>query len=286
MKILVTGANGQLGSELRALSPKYHSHSFVFTDIGELDITNMKAVDAFFKDGKFDAIINCAAYTAVDKAESERYKAFQINAAAVKNLAAAAKKYGAFPVHISTDFVFNGKKYEPYQENDKPSPLSIYGRTKLDGEKLFMKNSSEGVIIRTGWLYSSFGSNFVKTVLRLAREKGKINMIFDQVGTPTYAHDLAKTVLEMLPNIKRKRKETYHFSNEGVASWYDFSKAVCEIAGVACIILPIETKDYPTPARRPRYSVLNKSKIKKDFSLEIPYWRDSLKLCMVRLKGK
>lgn len=286
MKILVTGANGQLGSELKALAPQNKIHSFVFTDVGELDITDLAAVDAFMKEGKFDALVNCAAYTAVDKAESEKSRAYLINAVAVKNLAVTAKKYKVFPVHISTDFVFDGRKSEPYLENDKTAPLSVYGVTKLDGEKFFLKNVSEGAIIRTGWLYSSYGNNFAKTVLRLAREKGKIGMIFDQTGTPTYAHDLARAVLEILPKVKRGKKEIYNYSNEGVASWYDFAKAVCEMAAIACIIQPIVTAEYPTPARRPRYSVLNKAKIKKEFSIEIPYWRDSLKLCVARLKGK
>jgi dTDP-4-dehydrorhamnose reductase len=285
MKILVTGAKGQLGSEIRELAAKYGVHRFEFTDVEELDITSEKAVREYLNENKFDCVINCAAYTAVDKAEGDKEKALLINATAVRNLARVSRELGAFLVHISTDFVFDGKANAPYTEKDKAAPLSVYGKTKLEGEKEFLKNAGQGMIVRTGWLYSSFGNNFVKTVLRLAREKGKIGMIFDQVGTPTYAADLAKAILEALSKLQKGKKEIYQFSNEGVASWYDFAKAVCEIGGVACVVHPIETREYPTPAMRPKYSVMNKAKFKKEFGQEIPYWRDSLKLCLSKLKG-
>lgn len=285
MNVLVTGANGQLGSEIRTLAGQYGAYRFVYTDVAELDIVSKSAVEDFFGKNKFDTVINCAAYTAVDKAESDQKTASQVNSLAVANLAAAAKKTGAYLVHVSTDFIFDGKKYTPYVETDKASPISVYGKTKLEGEKAFLKHAGGGAIIRTGWLYSSYGNNFVKTVLRLAREKGKIGMIYDQTGTPTYAADLAKAVLDILPKMKREKKEIYHYADEGVASWYDFAKAVCELSQTACVVRPIETREYPTPAKRPSYSVLNKAKIKSEFGLDIPYWRDSLKICLAKMKG-
>ena len=283
MNILITGANGQLGSEIKELASSFPNWCFIYTDVDELDITNINDLEKFFKDNLIDVVINCAAYTAVDKAESEEEKAALINITASKNLAIVSDKNKSLLIHISTDFIFDGSSSVPYKEKDKPGPLSVYGMTKLEGEREIIKNSNKHVIIRTGWLYSSFGSNFVKNIRRLASERGRLNMIYDQTGSPTYARDLARTILEILPKFKDRYREIYHYSNEGVTSWYDFAKAICEFSKIECDIYPIETKDYPTPAVRPHYSVLNKNKIKKDFGIIIPYWRDSLKECIGRL---
>ena len=288
MNILITGANGQLGSEIRELNSKGLTPkelNFIYTDVDELDITDLNAIESFFRDKKIDIIINCAAYTAVDKAESDEKKAGLINITAPKNLSIIANKYQARIVHVSTDFIFDGKSSIPYKESDKPNPLSVYGKTKLEGEREIINNSNNFIIIRTSWLYSSNGSNFVKTVRRLASEKGNLKVIYDQTGTPTYARDLAKAILDILPKLKDKNGEIYHYSNEGLTSWYDFAKAICEFSKIECEILPIEAKDYPTPAKRPHYSVLNKDKIKKDFGIAIPYWRDSLKECIEKLEN-
>jgi dTDP-4-dehydrorhamnose reductase len=280
MAVLVTGAKGQLGSELKDLALLYPSQDFLFTDVEELDITNFQAVDAFFKQNVIESVINCAAYTAVDRAENEKGKAYLINAVAPRNLAILSSRYEAKLIQISTDFVFDGKKAQPYVETDKPKPLSVYGKTKLAGEKEIFRYAKSALIIRTAWLYSAYGNNFVKTVQRLAREKSSINIVCDQIGTPTYAKDLASVILKILPLFKENSREIYHFSNEGTASWYDFAVAICEFSGLKSAIIPIETKDYPTPAKRPAFSVLNKAKIKRDFGLSTPYWRDSLKECI------
>lgn len=286
MKILITGSNGQLGSEIKELSKNYQSWNFIFTDIGELDITNPEALEEFFNAENFDFIINCAAYTAVDKAESDEKTAELINTEAVRNLAVISKKAGAKLIHLSTDFVFDGTKSLPYAETDIPNPLSIYGKTKLEGEREANKFCPGTVIIRTSWLYSQYGGNFVRNIIRLAKERNKLTMIFDQIGTPTYARDLAKTILGNIDQLININGGIYHYSNEGVASWYDFAKAICEFSEIKCGIIPIETKDYPTPAKRPGYSVLNKAKIKLDLGIEIPYWRDSLKECIEKMKLK
>jgi len=285
MNILITGANGQLGSEIREISPLYTDLHFTFTDIGELDITKKDALEKFFTKNKFDCIINCAGYTAVDKAESETEMAFLLNATAVKNLAEYATKQKALFVHVSTDYVFDGFSYKPYNESDLTNPNSSYGKTKLDGEVEIIFNSEKAIIFRTSWLYSSYGSNFVKTILRASKEKGSLNVVNDQVGTPTYARDLAKAILDIVPVYKpENRFEIYHFSNEGVCSWFDFAKEITEIAGIECKINPIESKDYPLPAVRPFYSVLNKTKIRTQFNVSIPHWKDSLKECLKKLK--
>ena len=282
MNILVTGANGQLGSEIKVLSKNYPYH-FFFTDKDKLDITKKEEIEKFVKEKDIDLIINCAAYTAVDKAEEEKELADLINHKAVKYLANVSKENDITLIHISTDYVFDGKNYKPYKEDDKTSPQGIYGLTKLKGEEAFINLGARGIIIRTSWVYSTFGHNFVKTMLRL-KDRKELGVVFDQIGTPTYARDLAKAILEIIDKNYEKlndfKTEIFHYSNEGVCSWYDFAKAIFEIKDIDIKINPIETKEYPTPAKRPHYSVLNKSKIKKEFNIEIPYWRESLKKCL------
>ncbi len=283
--ILVTGANGQLGSELQDLSLLYPGYNFIFTDQEDLDINDHKAVQEFIAAKSLTVIINCAAYTAVDKAETERTLANAINNLAVENLATIAKAKAIKLVHISTDYVFDGRAHKPYTETDAPNPQSVYGKTKLDGENAMIKiNPADAIIIRTSWLYSSYGTNFVKTMLRLAQEKKELSVISDQEGTPTYANDLARTILEILPKIKNKDVEIYHYGNEGICSWYDFAKAIFEIKGISITVNPIATWQYPTAAKRPLYSVLNKTKIKEKYQMEIPHWKDSLKLCLQKLE--
>jgi len=287
MDILITGANGQLGSEIKDLSPLYKNFNFTFTDVNELDITNYEELGKFFSKKKFDCIINCAGYTAVDKAESEKEQAVLLNSTAVKYLAGYVSKLNALFVHISTDYVFDGRNFKPYLENDLTNPKSIYGKTKLDGEAEVIFNSQKAIIFRTSWLYSSFGNNFVKTIMKAAKEKESLNVVNDQIGNPTYAKDLAKAILDIIGGYKATSKfEIFNYSNEGVASWYDFAKEITEIAGIKCSITPVETKDYPTPAARPPYSVFNKTKIKKQFNITIPYWKDSLKECIEKLNER
>jgi len=279
-KVLVTGSNGQVGSELRELSSEY-DYTFFFTDRESLDITDEKAVATFVDVNNINTIINTAAYTAVDKAESDEVNADKINHLAVKYLAQIVKEKNIKFIHISTDYVFDGTSFKPYTEEDVTNPNGIYGATKLAGEIAMRNiNPSNSIIIRTSWVYSSFGSNFVKTMLRLGKEKDSLGVIYDQVGTPTYARDLASAMLDILPNIKNEKVEIYNFSNEGVCSWYDFSKEITRMAKLECQINPIETVDYPTPAQRPHFSLLNKAKIKKEFNLTIPYWKDSLDKCL------
>ena len=280
LNILVTGSRGQVGSEIKKLSKNY-SYNFLFTDKKELDICNKRAISIFIQENSIDTIINCAAYTDVDKAETEQIIADKINHQAVKYLAEISKEKDIKLIHISTDYLFNGENFRPYIESDTTNPNSVYGQTKLDGENALKEiNPKESIIVRTSWLYSSFGKNFVKTILRLGKERDSLGVIFDQVGTPTYARDLAKAILDILPQIDNKDVEIYNYSNEGVLSWYDFAKEIIKMAKIECNIKPIETKDYPTPALRPHYSLLNKSKIKKEFNLTIPYWRDSLDECL------
>jgi dTDP-4-dehydrorhamnose reductase len=280
--ILVTGSNGQLGSEIRVLEKDYQHYNFFFTDVNQLDITIKEAIEEFVNKNKINIIINCAAYTAVDKAESEFELANEINHIAVKYIAELAKLYSCKFIHVSTDYVFDGEAYEPYVEDDITNPQSVYGRTKLDGELTLQRIAPENsIIIRTSWVYSNFGNNFVKTILRLGNDREVLNVIQDQVGTPTNAADLANIILEILPKIRNKEVEFYHFSNEGVCSWYDFAKAIFEIRSIDCKVKPIATKIYPTPAKRPSYSVLSKLKIKETYNIEIPYWRDSLKVMLL-----
>lgn len=286
VKILVTGTNGQLGSEVRELSSNY-DYNFFFTDVNSLDITNQNVIEDFIKTNNINIIINCAAYTAVDKAQEDVELADKINHLATKYLAKISKENNIKLIHISTDYVFDGTNYKPYIENDKTNPNSVYGKTKLDGENAMKQiNPKNSIIIRTSWVYSSFGANFVKTMLKLANDRDKLTVIYDQVGTPTYARDLAKVILDILPQIKSDKVEIYNYSNEGVLSWYDFAKEIMKMAKIDCEISPIETKDYPTPASRPHYSLLNKAKIKEKFNIEIPFWKDSLKECLVKLGEK
>lgn len=283
LNILVTGSNGQLGSEIQELSSHF-PYTFFFTCKEKLDITNEHTLHSFIEAHAIHAIINCAAYTAVDKAESEEALADKINHQAVKYLASVAKEKNIKLIHISTDYVFNGTNYRPYLETDATNPQSIYGKTKLLGENTLLHvKLPNSIIIRTSWVYSSYGANFVKTMLRLGKEKDSLGVIYDQVGTPTYAKDLAKVILEMLPRINTAQTEIYNYSNEGVASWYDFAREIMQMAKLICKINPIETSQYPTPAIRPHYSLLNKSKIKNEFGIEIPYWKESLEECLRKI---
>jgi dTDP-4-dehydrorhamnose reductase len=284
VKILVTGSKGQLGNEIRVLAEDYPDFDFLYTDIDELDITDQLKVDVFFATNQPQVIINCAAYTAVDKAESDEATAYLINATAVENLSRSASKIGALMIHISTDYVFDGKSYLPYCESDKTNPQSAYGRTKLAGEEAVRQYANKGIIIRTSWLYSAFGNNFVKTMIKYGIEREELKVVFDQIGTPTYAGDLAKAILDIIPSaIKHSGTDLFHYSNEGVASWYDFAKTIIAFSGINCNIRPILTRDYPSPTPRPCFSVLNKSKIKEKYNIDIPYWRDSVNDCIQRL---
>ncbi len=280
--ILITGAKGQLGSEIRELAGEYKKLNFFFTDLAELDISDKKKVFDYISGNEIDIIINCAAYTAVDKAEDEPELAEKINVTAVQNLAESAKKTNSAFIHISTDYVFDGTNHKPYVEIDKVNPIGIYGKTKLAGEKEALKLDIEAIVIRTSWLYSSFGNNFVKTMLRLGSEKESLNVVFDQIGTPTYARDLAKGILEIVNSGEKLNKShsIYHYSNEGVASWYDFATEIMEIANLNCSVFPIETKDFPTKAERPHYSVLNNKAIKDDFGIKISHWKKTLIDCI------
>jgi len=285
--ILVTGSNGQLGSELKALVPA--NSDFIFCDM-DLDITDKTALKNFFSEHKIDFVINCAAYTAVDKAESEIEKATAVNTAAAGYFAAFAKEFGFTLIQISTDFVFDGLSNSPYQEDSAVKPAGIYGKTKADGEKMIIDSGCNAAIIRTSWLYSRYGANIVKTVLKLGAIKPEFGFIYDQTGTPTWAHDLAVVILEMVTQIKDKKvqlngPEIFHFSNEGVTSWYDLAVAVVKRAGLSARVNPIRTADYPTPASRPAYSVMDKSKIKKRLGITIPHWQESLELCLEQIKA-
>lgn len=282
-KILVTGAHGQLGSELNFLSSLLENNTFVFVSHADLDITNEDDVASFFSQHHFSAVINCAAYTAVDKAETEKELAFSVNAEGAGVLAKAAAACNARFIHFSTDFVFDGAASVPYTETGVTNPISVYGASKLAGEEKVMASNTKAIIIRTSWVYSSFGNNFVKTVIRLCKEREQLTIIYDQIGTPTYARDLAAFVLELV-SAEHWKPGIYNYSNEGVASWYDFAIAIRDLAGLKAKILPIETAHYPTPAARPKYSVLNKRKLKETFGVEIPYWRDSLEKCITQLK--
>lgn len=282
MNILVTGCNGQLGNEIQLLEKEYPQHTYFNTDVAELDITNQLAVNDFINRHSIDGVINCAAYTAVDKAESDKELCASLNTVAPSYLAAAIDKRGGWIIHVSTDYVFDGTHHTPYVETDTPSPDSVYGSTKLAGELGVSKFCKKHMIIRTAWLYSAFGNNFVKTMIRLGNEKAELGVIFDQIGTPTYARDLAVTIMTAVD--KGIETGVYHYSNEGVISWYDFTKAIHRIAGIKdCKVRPLHTSEYPTAANRPAYSVLDKTKIKQTYGIEIPYWEDSLKECIERL---
>lgn len=280
LNILVTGSNGQVGSEIKALSSNY-SYNFFFTNRTNIDITNKEDIRNFCQKNNINVIINCAAYTAVDRAETDEINADLVNRKAVKKLALVSQELNIKLIHISTDYVFDGKNFKPYCEEFQTNPQSVYGKTKLDGENEMRDvNPKNSIIIRTSWVYSSFGNNFVKTMLRLGKEKEELGVIFDQVGTPTYAKDLAITILDIIPQIENQKVEIYNYSNEGVLSWYDFAKEIMRMAKLDCKINPIETYQYPTPAKRPHFSLLNKNKIKSTFNIEIPYWKDSLDECL------
>ncbi len=286
--ILVTGSSGQLGQSLKAIANNYPDVEFTFVARTDLDLSSEQAIHDYFQHHHVDLIINCAAYTAVDKAESEPTLANQINHLAVKQLAEIAKYQNTKLIHISTDYVFNGQQYRPYIENDDVEPQSVYGQSKLKGEQALLTIlANNGLIIRTSWVYSAYGNNFVKTMLRLGQERDSLNVIFDQVGTPTYAHDLAEAIMAIVNtetfNQQKVATEIYHYSNEGVCSWYDFAKTIFELSNIDCNVSPIETKDYPTPATRPHYSLLNKAKIKQQYAITIPYWKDALHACLNQL---
>ena len=287
-RILVTGANGQLGSELRELSAKYTDYEFTFTDVVELDITNIDSLNAYFQSQpKFDFLINCAAYTAVDAAESNQELAFKLNTTAVDMLVEMAGKYGFFLIQISTDYVFDGEKNRPYDEEDVPIPSSIYGKTKNDAERLILYSDIRAIVIRTAWLYSTYGKNFVKSMIKYGTERDELNVVFDQVGTPTYAADLADAILQILPQLQAMPKpytDLFHYTNEGVCSWYDFTQHILRHENINCRVNPIRSEQYPTPAKRPAFSVLDKSKIKTKFGITIPYWTDSLDVMLKKLK--
>ena len=285
IQVLVTGANGQLGHSLQAGANRYPAFAFHFTDVDTLDLCDVEAVRRYVVDNHVNYILNCAAYTAVDKAESDEAQCAQINRDAVSHLGEAAQAVGARVIHISTDYVFDGTSCRPYVETDQPCPISAYGRTKLAGEEALRAVCPDAVIIRTAWLYSEYGNNFVKTVLRLGAERDELRFIFDQVGTPTYAGDLAEAMLTIVAQAEEGHfvPGTYHFSNEGVCSWYDFTVKILQLAHLSKRVIPIETKDYPTPAARPPYSVLNKGKIKATYGMTIPHWEASLQSCLRQL---
>ena len=274
MKILITGAKGQLGRSLEKISKNF-PYEFIFTDVEELDITNMEKVEECFNQVRPDIVINAAAYTAVDNAEDDKEKAHLLNSTAVKNLATACQNISARFIHVSTDYVFNGRSSHPYTPCDAPMPESVYGETKLLGERLAIESCEKVNIIRTAWLYSEFGKNFVKTMIRLANERKELTVVFDQVGTPCYATDLAKAVMVLVE--KGSKEKILHFSNEGVCSWYDFAKKIIALLGLDCEVKPILSKDFPAKAKRPEYSVLDKSLIKQELGIKIPHWEDSLK---------
>lgn len=279
MKILITGANGQLGNEMRIALAAHPQLQAIYTDVAELDICNRQELQTFVATHSPTHIVNCAAYTAVDKAESDEANAHKINALAVENIAHVAAAAGVKVIHISTDYVFDGTGHTPYSESDNACPHTVYGKTKLLGEQLLLQHAPESIVIRTAWLYSSFGNNFVKTMLRLGSERPTLNVVADQIGSPTYAADLAQAIVQILqhdtwvPGI-------YHFTNEGVCSWYDFAHTILQLAGKTCSVQPITTSEYPTPTPRPAYSVLSKQRIKSTYKITIPHWSDSLKRCL------
>ena len=285
MNVLITGANGQLGNEMRrlgAVSP----NNYIYTDVAELDITDAAAVAQFVKENAVNIIVNCAAYTNVDKAESDEPTAELINATAVANLAAAMKEVDGTLFHVSTDYVFGNEGNTPRTEDMPLNPLGVYGRTKLRGEQAIAETGCKAIIIRTAWLYSEFGNNFLKTMMRLTAEREELNVVFDQVGTPTYAGDLALAIFSIIEGgLYAGNEGIYHFSNEGVCSWYDFATEIAMAAGnTACKVLPCHSDEFPSPVKRPSFSVLDKTKIKNTFAIEIPHWRDSMLYCIKRLK--
>ena len=285
MNILVTGCNGQLGNVIRDRQPRYPQIQWFNTDVAELDITDKDAVVRFVIENHIDGIINCAAYTAVDRAEDDVEKATLLNVTGPANLAAAIEQTGGWLIHISTDYVFDGNHCKPYTEDESTNPMSVYGKTKQEAEVAVMQLCSQAMVIRTAWLYSEYGNNFVKTMIRLGREREQLKVVYDQIGTPTYAGNLADAILTIVN--KGINPGLYHFTNEGVISWYDFTKAIHELTGITtCEVLPIRSEEYPTKAHRPSFSVLDKQKIKATYGICIPYWRDSLQHCIHLLNEK
>lgn len=288
--ILVTGGNGQVGSELQVVANNQSAYQFFFTDAEDLDITNQAAVLAYFQKNKIHTCINCAAYTAVDKAESSPEIAKKVNVDGAENLAKACAKNGAKLIHLSTDYVYHNQQNTPFKEGDATNPQGVYAQTKLDGDLVALATCPNTVIMRTSWVYSSFGNNFVKTMLRLGKERDALNVVFDQIGTPTYAKDIAETAFEIIQSIDNQKVKNdkwqgvFHYSNEGVTSWYDFAQAIFDIENIDCTLGAIESVQYPTPAKRPPFSVLNKGKIKAVFGLTIPHWRTSLVDCLEKLR--
>jgi len=283
--ILITGSHGQLGNEMQQASTRFPAFNYIYTDVEDLDICDKTALNAYVNANHVDIIVNCAAYTAVDKAEDDVALCFKINADAVRNIGEVAKENSLKVVHVSTDYVFDGTNYMPYTEDQQVCPSSVYGKSKLAGENALFESCDQVVVIRTAWLYSSFGNNFVKTMMKLGSERDSLNVIFDQIGTPTYAADLANAILQVLSH-EPFVLGIYHFSDEGVCSWYDFTKSIHRIAGITCDVHPIETKDYPARTPRPHYSVLNKAKIKSTYGIVIPHWEESLVKCIEILNQK
>ncbi len=283
MNILVTGGNGQLGNEMRLVS-KNSDNNYIFTDVAELDITRLDAIRKAVKDNSIDIIVNCAAYTNVDKAEDDYATADLINNTAAGFLATAAKEADATLIHVSTDYVFQGDSNIPCREDRATNPLGVYGKTKLAGEESIRLTGCKHIILRTAWLYSPFGKNFVKTMRTLTREKDSLKVVFDQVGTPTYAGDLAEVIFTIIETRQLSKQGIYHFSNEGVCSWYDFAVDICQLSGNTCDIQPCHSDEFPSKVRRPHFSVLDKTKLKETFGVKVPYWRDSLKKCIKELE--
>ena len=287
MRILITGSNGQLGSEIKDLVHLYKSTEFIFTNRHDLDICNFNKLENYIQEQKITGVINCAAYTDVDKAEENVEIVNQVNFKGVLNLVNALKAVNGKLIHISTDYVFDGKNSQPYNELDPVNPVGVYGESKRDGELAVINSSIDGIVIRTSWLYSSYGDNFVKKILHLGLEKKELSVVFDQLGTPTYARDLAKTCLKIIceNNLNKisEKRQIYHYSNEGVASWFDLATEIIKLGTIVCKVIPVLTKEFPTNAKRPHYSVLDKTNIKNDFNIEIPYWRDSLKDCILKI---
>lgn len=282
--ILVTGAYGQLGSEIKSLKDDFSMHTILFTDKEELDITSLSAIDAFVNINAIEVIINCAAYTNVDGAEDEIELANLINFKATRNLAEIAKKYSCKLIHVSTDYVFDGDSSIAYVETDKVSPKNVYGESKLKGEKELIKiNPSNSIIIRTSWLYSEFGNNFVKTILRLSDEKEELNVVEDQVGSPTYAHDLALSILKIIPQLTNSKVAIYHYANKGKCSWFHFAKEIVNLSNNKCEVKPVSSSQFKSKAKRPKYSLLNTEKIETAFNIDIPQWEVSLKKCILQL---
>ena len=283
MKVIITGANGQLGSCIRDLAVEHPEIEFLYSDVDELDITDYEAVEEVVLDFKPDVIVNCASYNAVDQAEDNPLEALKINGKAVQGIAGIARKHDIGLIHISTDYIFDGLKGSAYSELDEPHPQSKYAHSKFIGEQAVQTAGPSAAIIRTSWLYSEYGHNFVKTMVKLTNEKDELGIVFDQVGGPTYATDLAQAIKQIIPQYQSEHKGIYHFSNLGVASWYDLTKSIQAINNTKCNIKPIESYEYPTKAKRPHYSVLNTKKIRDTFSLSIPYWKESLELCLQKL---